>query len=251
MNMSEPASSTVLVEHYRASAHGRASNVTYKGLAIHAWPGLHEYAFEQLRQHVPAGASVLELAAGSGAMSLRLSDAGYRVTATDYVPENFRLADSIPFFSCDLNAPFAPEREASSDAICALEIIEHLENPRHLLRQCFRVLKPGGVLLLSTPNLDNAASMVHFLRERSFQWFSDRDYAFDGHITPVSQWQMQKISAETGFETVWSGSFGDQFQRLRGSPRMYWLARALDRLMVREPGLKGQIFITVLRKPQS
>jgi SAM-dependent methyltransferase len=241
----------VLVDHYRESAHGRASNVTYKGLAIHAWPGLHEYAFEQFARHVAPGAGVLELAAGSGAMSLRLSDAGYRVTATDYVPENFRPRDSIPFFSCDLNAAFAAGREASVDAICALEIIEHLENPRHLLRQCFRALKPGGIVLLSTPNLDNAASLVCFLRERSFQWFSDQDYAHDGHITPVSQWQMHKSSAEAGFETVWRGSFGDQFQRLRGSPRLYWLARALDRLMVREPGLTGQIYLTVLRKPQA
>jgi len=240
---------TVLVDHYRAAALARRSNVHYQGLAIHALPGLHEFAFQQFAAHCPGGATVLELAAGSGAMSLRLADAGYHVTATDYVAENFRLHDALPFFTCDLNGAFADGREASQDAVCALEIIEHLENPRHFFRQCYSLLKPGGVMLMSTPNLDNAASLTSFLREQSFQWFTDADYLHDGHITPLSQWQIRKCVTEAGFEMVWQGSFGDPFQWLRGSPRMLLLSKTLACLMVREPALSRQIYLAVVRKP--
>lgn len=245
----KPAAATILVDHYRDAALARASNVHYRELAIHALPGLHEYAFEQFFHHCRHGASVLELAAGSGAMSLRLADAGYRVTATDYVTENFRLHDSVPFFASDLNRDFATGREGSHDAVCAMEIIEHLENPRHFVRQCGAILKPGGMLLLSTPNLDNAASMTTFLRGDTFQWFSDADYAHDGHITPLSQWQILKCLAEAQLQPVWQGSFGDPLQWLRGSPRMLLLSRVMARLMVRQPALGGQIYLVIARKP--
>ncbi|MBP1202287.1 SAM-dependent methyltransferase [Duganella sp. 1411] len=240
---------TVLVDHYRATAASDKSHVAYQGLPIHALPGLHEFAFEQFRRHAAPGAGVLELAAGSGAMSRRLADAGYRVTATDYVRENFRLHGAIPFFTCDLNQNFSDGRAASEDHICALEIIEHLENPRHFARQCFQVLKPGGTLLLSTPNLDTAASVAMFMRDLSFQWFAEDDYARDGHITPLSQWQLQKCFAEAGFTRAWEGSVGDPYGRVRGSPRMLWLARAIDLLMRRERGLRRQIYVALYQKP--
>lgn len=249
MNADTDLKATVLVDHYRATAASDKSHVAYQGLPIHALPGLHEFAFEQFRRHAAPGASVLELAAGSGAMSRRLADAGYRVTATDYVRENFRLHGAIPFFTCDLNQNFSDGRAASEDHICALEIIEHLENPRHFARQCFQLLKPGGTLLLSTPNLDTAASIAMFMRDLSFQWFAEDDYARDGHITPLSQWQLQKCHTEAGFTRVWEGSVGDPYGRVRGSPRMLWLARAIDLLMRRERGLRRQIYVALYQKP--
>jgi SAM-dependent methyltransferase len=249
MNNDSAPRPTVLVDHYRKAALVHHTNVHYQGLPIHALPGLHEFAFAQFSAHCPSGAMVLELAAGSGAMSQRLADAGYRVTATDYLAENFRLHERLPFFTCDLNGDFANGRDASQDAVCALEIIEHLENPRHFFRQCYHLLKPGGILLISTPNLDNAASLTSFLRGPSFQWFSDADYERDGHITPLSQWQILKCVAESGFHLAWQGSFGDPFEWLRGSPRMLLLSKALAALMVRAPTLRQQIYLALLRKP--
>lgn len=249
MNADTERKATVLVAHYRATAVSSKNHVGYQGLPIHALPGLHEFAFELFSRHCAPGSSVLELAAGSGAMSLRLANAGYRVTATDYVSENFRLHGSMPFFTCDLNQNFSHGHIASADHICALEIIEHLENPRHFARQCFQVLKPGGMLLLSTPNLDTAASIAMFMRDLSFQWFSDDDYARDGHITPLSQWQIDKCFTEAGFVRAWEGSIGDAYGRVRGSPRMLYLTRVIDFLMSRKRGLRQQIYVTLLHKP--
>ncbi|MEO9079520.1 MAG: hypothetical protein ABI268_09420, partial [Rhodanobacter sp.] len=67
-------------ESFRTGFGGRPMR-EYKGLSIYAAPGLHEAAADMLRNAVSADVRVLELGAGSGAMSLRLADMGFDVTA--------------------------------------------------------------------------------------------------------------------------------------------------------------------------
>jgi hypothetical protein len=73
----ESQSGTVLVEKYREAAVDPTTYAnSYKGLKIHALPGLHEFTAARAAPYLKAGDRVLDLAAGSGAMSLRLSDMG-------------------------------------------------------------------------------------------------------------------------------------------------------------------------------
>jgi SAM-dependent methyltransferase len=248
MSDSEIVKATIQVDMYRAASLIE-SNQGYKGLRIHALPGLHEFVSDRFLSHVRVGASVLDLAAGSGAMTQRLLDKGYDVTATDYVSENFRLHGSVPFFQTDLNDYFSRGREAQYEAIIASEIIEHLENPRHFMRECFRLLRPEGVLVISTPNIDNAASLATFLRSGTFQWFSDKEYGRDGHLTPISQWQLGKCAKEAGFFEIETTSFGDQYGTVRGSPRLLGLSR-LFQLLMRSPSRPNkQIYVAAYRRP--
>jgi SAM-dependent methyltransferase len=241
--------STIKVQMYRDSTGAPDLSGAYRGLRIHALGGLHEFVAGRVLASVPAGAELLDLAAGTGAMSLRLRDLGYAVTATDYVAENFRLHTSIPFFRADLNGNFSDTREATFDAIVAAEIIEHLENPRHFARQCGKLLRSGGKLILSTPNVDNLASVVKFLRYGSFQWFGDFEYEHDGHITPLTQWQLAKCFEEAGFAFLWRGSFGNRDDVFKPSRRSL-LLRQLLRLFTPGRGELGrEIFVAVLEKP--
>ncbi len=232
--------------HFRAAASRAATAPTYKGLEIHAKPGLHDAVEKLLERHVPKGSSVLDMAAGSGAMSLRLQDAGYRVHATDYVSENFRLSGKIPFTALDLNTDFAMAFAEPFDCITACEIIEHLENPRHFMRQCRRLLTPSGNLLLTTPNPNSAPSKALFIRSGHGGWFSDDDYRHYGHIAPLTIKVLRECAQENGFELKHLGSFGDPWEHCRGQPKLKLLAKAIERLDPAPAAEKGDVLVAVM-----
>ncbi|MGA8148701.1 MAG: methyltransferase domain-containing protein [Gallionellaceae bacterium] len=221
---------------------------SYKGLVIYALPGLHEFISTKAVEYFEPGATLLKLAAGTGAMSLRMQDLGFKVTATDYMPENFKLG-TVPFMQADLNDAFSFAYSRRFQAILASEIIEHLENPRHFARECFKILEPGGRMVLSTPNVDTAASKASFIRSGSFLWFTEKDYEGHGHITPMTQWQLHKVFTEAGFRFLWKESYGEGASQLVGSPRLRLLTRLVGLISPADSQLAGEIFVAVLVKP--
>jgi SAM-dependent methyltransferase len=72
----------------------------------------------------------------------------------DYSPHQLAKAARLPyrFLPCDLGDGI-PLPDASVDVIHAAEVIEHLYDPDLLIEECARVLRPGGALILTTPNL--------------------------------------------------------------------------------------------------
>jgi SAM-dependent methyltransferase len=242
------AKPTVLVDTYIRRAAEDSGPNSYKGLTMHALPGLHEFVAEKAVAYLPSGARVLDIAAGSGAMCQRLLDLGFRVSATDVVDVNFKLTN-VPFFAADLNEPFAATHNDRYQGIIACEIIEHLENPRHVARQCYQLLAPGGRMVLTTPNVDSPASKASFLRFGTFFWFDDTRYDVDGHITPLTQWQIGKAFTEAGFNFLWKGSFGDGMRHTLGSPRLRVVAEMISRVARLDPALAGEIFVAVVERP--
>lgn len=84
-----------------------------------------------------------------------------QVLATDIGGGGFD-ASEVPFRALDLNErlPFAA---ASFDLVYSIEVFEHLHRPYDVLKECHRVLKPGGFLVVSTPNILHLQSRLRFL----------------------------------------------------------------------------------------
>ena len=223
----------------------------YQGIPIFAAPGVHAYALQQLRTWMPAGARVLELGAGGGAMSQRLADAGYQVAACDLFAGNFTPAATIAFHAADLNGAFSTVIEGGWDAIVALELIEHLENPRHFLRECSRLLRPGGVLVLSTPNLANPVSQALFVRQGDFQWFSDLDYREQGHIMPLAPSVLRRCFAEQDYALLMEGSVSNPYRQMRSLRKLgrRIVAHALSLFSATPRALRGEVYLGVWRRP--
>jgi SAM-dependent methyltransferase len=108
------------------------------------------------------GKRLLDLSCGGGDTSVMLAKLGFQVVATDYdVPRP--MSNGIARVGgVDLNC-FLPFQSASFDAVDLVEVIEHIENQPQLVREINRVLKPGGTLLVSTPNVLNVMSRFRFL----------------------------------------------------------------------------------------
>jgi 2-polyprenyl-3-methyl-5-hydroxy-6-metoxy-1,4-benzoquinol methylase len=89
------------------------------------------------------------------------------------------------------------------DAVSILEVIEHLENPRHIFRQIKLLLKKGGVVLLTTSKASGLYSRLRFFFTGEMAMFTDSDYAIrTGHITPLTAWQLEKVFSENDFKVL-------------------------------------------------
>ncbi|GIW06778.1 MAG: hypothetical protein KatS3mg060_1583 [Dehalococcoidia bacterium] len=103
-------------------------------------------------ERVPAGV-VLDLGCGAGEGAASLAD-GRRVVAVDEDREALAFARSrfpSPFF-VQLDGEWLAFADASFDGVISVEVIEHVQNPERYLDEARRVLKPGGVFVLTTPN---------------------------------------------------------------------------------------------------
>lgn len=124
-------------------------------LPVYACIKTHEKA-TRVFEAWPREGRVLDVAAGSGAFAHRLVGLGFTVEACDLYPEQFK-APGVPVKYADLSERL-PYDDASFDYLSCLEGVEHLEDQFAFVRECWRVLRPGGRMLLSTPNILGMAS---------------------------------------------------------------------------------------------
>jgi cyclopropane fatty-acyl-phospholipid synthase-like methyltransferase len=110
---------------------------------------------------LPPGARVLDApCGGAAALTLALHEKGFTAIGADLDAEaKNKLGDAFVEANLDGKLPWA---EQTFDAVFSTEGIEHLENHYSFLREVNRILKPGGVLLLTTPNITALRSRVRF-----------------------------------------------------------------------------------------
>ena len=136
---------------------------------------------------------VLDLGGGAGYFTATLTNYFQRVHVMDFSPtiQSKRIICS----SGNLNEPL-PYSDASFDAVVSLEVIEHLENPRHFVREIARILKVNGRCLITTPNQISLSSRLCLLLRGKFQHFQDSNYP--AHITALLPIDLKRIAVEAG-----------------------------------------------------
>jgi SAM-dependent methyltransferase len=165
---------------------------------------VHEYAVALARAALPEGGRILEVGAGSGALALRLRDAGFDVVPTDLDPPHdwiFRLDLDNPEWTDETRGPF--------DMVVCVEALEHVENPRQVLRSIRSVLRPGDHLLVSTPNITHPHSRLKMFLRGAPYIFGPKHYYAPGHITILPDWMLTEHVRSAGFDRIQVTTGGD------------------------------------------
>jgi 2-polyprenyl-3-methyl-5-hydroxy-6-metoxy-1,4-benzoquinol methylase len=147
----------------------------------------------EVESHIRVG-SLLDVGCATGELLIAARDRGWRVHGVEVSPYAASVAAGrgIPVTVGFLRESFLPE--GSFDAITLLDVIEHLEEPIAELTEMHRLLRPGGVLCIETPNW---GSVYRLLLGRRWAAMQPRM-----HICYFEAQSLQTLLKRTGFDVV-------------------------------------------------
>ncbi len=142
--------------------------------------------FRIARDHIPPGAKVCEVGAGLGLFRAHIPHADYIGLEFSEAALQHAAANGILLLRRDVEG-FAAEHPGAYDVACAFQVLEHVADPLSFIAALVKLTKPGGKILLSTPN---GESYIHRTRDvrnvppHHVTWWEDRTWA----------WIMQRFS---------------------------------------------------------
>lgn len=150
----------------------------------------------------------LDVGAGNGELIDRvIREFSVKPHACDYRNDLMTIG-GLRVDAVDLNSEPLPYANDSFDLVTCTEVVEHLEHYRLALREIHRVLRPGGVFVVSTPNVLNLRSRLRYLFFGFFNLFGmirvedERHHSTHGHINPVSYFYLAHALCTVGFEQI-------------------------------------------------
>ena len=206
-----------------------------------------------IERHIQPDARLLEYGAAPLLLTAAISTLDYRVSALDLEPDRFSGAIArlgLDVRRCDIETESVPFADGTFDAVLFNELFEHLRiNPIFTMREVRRVLKPGGSLLLSTPNLRSLRGIRNLLvHSRGASGSTDLYQQYEklatlGHMGHVREYTAKEIAEfldRIGFQVdrvVFRGGHGAGLvggvERLLPSLRPFFTIIATTRLEVR------------------
>ncbi len=183
---------------------------------------------------------LLDVPAGEGALAARLIAAGFEVSCCDLYPEIFRL-NGVSIRQGDLNGEL-PFEHRSFDYVTCLEGLEHIENPQQAMREFARVLRPGGTVIVSVPNILNIEERLKWLLYGYTSHFKPMTRAhvarlraeyenreeIAAHVNPIGYSELRYIIEKFGFQIV-----GVHRDKPKSNAWLYWPIVLLIRLIAR------------------
>jgi len=170
-----------------------------------AIPGIHDKFYNYLKSHFVAfdNPLIIDLGAGHGYLVKKLHEKNYNVHAADLFPEYYYY-DKVPCLKTDItkNLPFESN---SYDIIIAVEVMEHISDHELFFNEAYRILKKGGLLFFTTPNILSLKSRFQFLLSGFFYSFSPIDNSKnDGlqHVSSLTFDQYKYIALKANFESI-------------------------------------------------
>lgn len=146
---------------------------------------------------------LLDIGCSTGDWGLFWQARGWQSSGIDIDREHLRIAKErgIDARFCDLNSELMPFDSATFDLVFAGEVIEHLVDTDGFLREIQRCCKPGGHLLLTTPNLASFENRLRLLLGMYPKWLN-YNLTESGHVRGYTPGALRKQLSTHGFTVV-------------------------------------------------
>ena len=234
-----------------------------------SWPAEEEryqYIRDVLARECPPPRRLLELGAAPGALTLSLSRQGYDVTAVDLGEALDGWGDQaegamtsaftergIQLLARDLESVPYPFDDETFDVVLLTEVIEHLRDyPARVVGEARRLLKPGGLLLITTPNAAAIQRRVDLLFGRTVytplrDWIGGLPHA--RHAREYTVTELKSLISHAGFDDISVEGRHFHLQSGRRSPPIRFLKRSTDLLGRLRPTLGPNLAVIARTRP--
>lgn len=159
---------------------------------------------EYILKEIGRGKRVLDLGCMGGQISKLIKDQNNEVYGVEVNAKAAELAEKrgirVKVFDLNDGIPF---EDGFFDVVNAGEIVEHLYDTKYLFEEIARVLKPGGLLLFSVPNLNSLSNRLSVLTGGYLSLMGAYpDDHYGGHIRVFNLSKVEEICSQTGFKVV-------------------------------------------------
>lgn len=176
-------------------------------------PHLLDSVLRAIRRLAEQPGYVLDLSCGDGQLLQRLHALGYHCHGTRYCEHDYIRVSDRPLSpdirldnGIDLHQPL-PYQEGQFDLVLMTEVLEHLRHHETIVAEVGRILRPGGIFLLTTPNIQRLHSRwqflltgTHKLIRRRVGWDLKSEDLYAYHTNPVSFPFMHTLLHQAGMQ---------------------------------------------------
>ena len=134
-----------------------------------------------------AGKTALDVGCGAGLLAEPLARMGAKVTAVDAAPELIATAKAhaeAAGLAIDYRAVGVEALDGRFDLVTAMEVVEHVADPRAFVVSLAARLAPGGLLILSTPNRTAWSKLLTITLAEGFRKIPKGTHHYEEFITP-------------------------------------------------------------------
>jgi 2-polyprenyl-3-methyl-5-hydroxy-6-metoxy-1,4-benzoquinol methylase len=156
---------------------------------------VYEAVASALARREAGGDLLVDVGCGGGRLWRYLRGRYARCAGVDLIHYE-ELPAEVEFTRAELNGEPVPLPDACADAVVAVETIEHLENPRAFVRELARLARPGGWVVVTTPNQQSLLSLLTLVVKGRFSAFQDASYP--AHLTALLEVDLRRIADECG-----------------------------------------------------
>ena len=227
------------------------SQFTHLGYA-YAYDNRRRHTLSLLTEVLKPGARILDVAAAQGNFSLSLAEMGYEVTWNDLrseLAEYVRMKRERGTIHFTPGNAFELEFPVLFDAVLIAEIIEHVAHPDQFLRKASQLVKPGGYIVMTTPN-------GAYFRNRLPRFSDCTDPSIyepvqfkpnsDGHIFLLHPDEIEKLAAYAGLKIEETLLFTNPLTK--GHLKSEYILRLIPRNLVRAIESATQRFPAPIRR---